>query len=545
MPIHFFPGADQTPIHRWDWEIGIRQITGESIEMRRKALIAAFVISVFNLPVEARGFDFQNVIEKAQNLARKPYQAPEPISRIMQELNYEQYQGIRFKPEQSLWRSSRSNFQVMLISPGLFYQHPVKLNVIDAQGVHDLPYRKDYFTFPDEEIERRVPPDLGYAGFKLTYPLQDADTQNQFLVFAGASYFRGVARDNSFGISARGIAVDTGLASGEQFPSFIEYWLVRPGKDANATTFYGLLDGKSITGAYRFTVYPGKPTRLKVEARLFTRDDIQLLGIAPLTSMFYYGENTPRPRGQWRSQVHDSDGLLIHNGVSGEWLWRPLINPLNLEMNYFQTEDVRGFGLLQRDDKFSHYQDLGAHYETRPSAWVETEGDWGKGHVVLVELPTDSETNDNIVAFWSPQDPVSKDRSLAYNYTVSFGDRTVSNEPTGQVVNTFVGDGYMVGGGNVPGAYRFIVDFAGGPLVKLPANAPVLSSVVAGENGEVIEHFVEYAPSENVWRLSIMAKPANEKPLSLRAFLSKDGEAVSETWTYRLPVNNNILSNGG
>ena len=513
--------------------------------MRRKALIAALVASVFNLPVEARGFDFHDVIEKAQNLARQPYQAPESIPRFMQELNYEQYQGIRFKPEQSLWRSSRSSFQVMLISPGLFYQHPVKLHVIDAEGVHDLPYSKDYFTFPDEEIERRVPPDLGYAGFKLTYPLQDAGTQNQFLVFAGASYFRGVARDNTFGISGRGIAVDTGLASGEQFPSFIEYWLERPGKDANATTFYGLLDGKSVTGAYRFTVYPGMPTRLKVEARLFTRDAVQLLGIAPLTSMFYYGENTPRPGGQWRSQVHDSDGLLIHNGVSGEWLWRPLINPRNLEMNYFQTENVRGFGLLQRDDQFSYYQDLGAHYETRPSAWVETQGDWGKGHVVLVELPTDSETNDNIVAFWSPRDPVSKDQSLAYNYTVSFGDRTVGNEPTGQVMNTFVGDGNIVGGGNVPGAYRFIVDFAGGPLVKLPANAPVLSSVVAGENGEVIEHFVEYAPSEHVWRLSILAKPANEKPLSLRAFLSKDGEAVSETWTYRLPANNNILSNGG
>jgi glucans biosynthesis protein len=512
--------------------------------MRRIALIAALVASVYNLPAQARDFDFQDVIEKAKTLAQQSYQEPEPVPRFMQELNYEQYQGIRFKPEQSLWRSSHSRFQIMLISPGLFYRHPVKLHVIDAQGVHDLPYRKDYFTFPDEEVERRVPPDLGYAGFKLTYPLQDANTQNQFLVFAGASYFRGVARDNTFGISARGIAVDTGLASGEQFPSFIEYWLERPGKDATTTTLYGLLDGKSVTGAYRFTVYPGIPTRLKVEARLFSRDAIQLMGIAPLTSMFYYGENSPRPKGQWRAQVHDSDGLLIHNGVSGEWLWRPLLNPRNLEMNYFQTENVRGFGLLQRHDQFSHYQDLGAHYETRPSAWVETQGDWGKGHVVLVELPTDSETNDNIVAFWSPMEPVNKDQSLSYNYTISFGDRTVGNEPTGQVINTFVGDGNMVGGGNVAGAYRLIVDFAGGPLVKLPANALVLSSVVAGENGEVIEHFVEYIPSEHVWRLSILAKPAEEKPLSLRAFLSKDGEAVSETWTYRLPANNAILGGG-
>jgi glucans biosynthesis protein len=524
--------------------MSFQPIERESLEMCRTALIAALVVSVFSLPVHASGFDFENVIEKAKNLATQSYQAPEPIPRSLQDLSYEQYQGIRFRPEKSLWHASHSRFQVMLISPGLFYRHPVKLHIIDAQGLHDLPYSKDYFTFADKEIEKRIPPDLGYAGFKLTYPLQDASTQNQFLVFAGASYFRGVGTDNTFGISGRGIAVDTGLPSGEQFPSFVEFWLERPGKDATATTFYGLLDGRSLTGAYRFTVYPGMPTRLKVEARLFTRDAIQLLGVAPLTSMFYYGENTPRPRGQWRSQVHDSDGLLINNGVSGEWLWRPLLNPKNLEMDYFQTENVRGFGLLQRHNQFWHYQDLGAHYETRPSAWVETQGDWGRGHVVLVQLPTDSETNDNIVAFWSPQSGIGEEQSLSYTYTVSFGDSTVANAPAGQVINTFVGDGSQVGGGNVPGAYRVIVDFAGGPLAKLSANAAVVSSVTAGENGEVIEHFAEYSPSSQFWRLSILAKPADDKPLLLRAFLSKDGQPVSETWNYRLPANNGILGGG-
>jgi len=513
--------------------------------MCRSALIAALVASIVTLPAHARGFDFQDVIEQAKNLAAQSYREPEPIPRFMQELSYEQYQGIRFKPEQSLWHASHSRFQVMLIAPGLFYRHPVKLHVIDAQGVHDLSFRKDLFTFSDEEVEKRIPPDLGYAGFKLTYPLQSADTQNQFLVFAGASYFRGVGRDNTFGISARGIAVDTGLPSGEQFPSFVEYWLERPDKNATVTTFYGLLDGKSITGAYRFTVYPGMPTKLKVEAKLFSRDDINLLGVAPLTSMFYYGENTSRPLGQWRSSVHDSDGLLIHNGVSGEWLWRPLLNPKNLEMDYFQTESVQGFGLLQRHDQLWHYQDLGAHYETRPSAWVETQGDWGKGHVVLVQLPTDSETNDNIVAFWTPQTAAVKGQSLDYSYTVSFGDSRLASEPAGQVINTFVGDGGQIGGGSVPGSYRFLVDFAGGPLAKLSANAPVMSTVSAGDNGEIIEHFVEYSPSGQFWRLSILAKPAEDKPLSLRAFLSKDGQPVSETWNYRLPANNSILGNGG
>jgi periplasmic glucans biosynthesis protein len=526
-------------------EMSCQRIKRELLEMCRTALISVLVASVFNLPVQARGFDFQDIIEKAERLAKQSYQAPEPIPRFMQELNYEQYQGIRFKPDQSLWHASHSRFQVMLISPGLYYRHPVKLHIIDAQGVHDLPFRKDFFTFSDEEIERRVPHDLGYAGFKLTFPLKDAKTQNQFLVFAGASYFRGVGRDNTFGISSRGIAVDTGLPSGEQFPSFVEFWLERPDKDATTATFYGLLDGKSVAGAYRFTVYPGMPTRLKVEARLFTRDAVKLLGVAPLTSMFYYGENTPRPPGQWRLQVHDSDGLLIHNGVSGEWLWRPLLNPKNLEMDYFETENVQGFGLLQRHDQFWHYQDLGAHYETRPSAWVETEGDWGRGHVVLVQLPTDSETNDNIVAFWSPEAAVGKDQSLAYTYTVSFGNSLLADESAGQVINTFVGNGNQVGGGTVPGACRFIVDFAGGPLARLSANAPVVSSVSAGDDGEVIEHFVEYSPSGQFWRLSILAKPAEDKPLSLRAFLSKDGQSVSETWNYRLPVDNNILGNGG
>jgi glucans biosynthesis protein len=513
--------------------------------MRRISLVAPLIALVFSVPAQPRGFGFQDVIARAKSLAQQSYQPPDPIPRFMEDLKYEQYQGIRFKPEKSLWHASHSRFQVMLISPGLYYRHAVKLHVIDAQGVHDLSFLKDFFTFSDEEVERRIPPDLGYAGFKLTYPLQDADTQNQFLVFAGASYFRGVGRDNTFGISARGIAVDTGLPSGEQFPSFVEYWLVRPANDAGKAVFYGLLDGKSITGAYRFTVSPGQPTTLKVEARLFTRDSIQLLGLAPLTSMFFYSENTARPRGQWRSQVHDSDGLLIHNGASGEWLWRPLLNPKNLEMDYFQTENVRGFGLLQRHDQFWHYQDLGAHYETRPSAWVETRDDWGKGHVVLVQLPSESETNDNIVAFWSPGAAVTKGQSLSYNYTVSFGDRTVAGEPTGQVINTFVGDGNQIGGGTVPGAYRFIVDFAGGPLAKLPANAPVMSSVTAGDDGEVIEHFVEYVPSAQFWRLSILAKPAEDRPVSLRAYLSKDGQPVSETWNYRLPANNTIRGNGG
>ncbi|HBP68785.1 MAG TPA: glucan biosynthesis protein G, partial [Alcanivorax sp.] len=292
----------------------------------------------------ASGFSFEDVIDKARALADESYQAPTPIPAFLRELTYEQYQGIRFKPENSLWIKSDARFQVMLMSPGLYFKHPVVLHEVDAEGVRPITYNKTDYNYTNEELAKRIPADLGHGGFKLTYPLQGPDSRNQFLVFAGASYFRAVGRDNSFGLSARGVAVNTGLPSGEQFPSFTEFWLVRPDAKSETMTVYALLDGRSLTGAYRFDVRTGDNTVMDVQARLFIRSDIEKLGIAPLTSMFFYGGNTARPRGEWRPRVHDSGGLLVHNGVSGEWLWRPLLNPKSLKLDYFQTESVQGFG---------------------------------------------------------------------------------------------------------------------------------------------------------------------------------------------------------
>jgi glucans biosynthesis protein len=457
-------------------------------------------------------------------------------------MSYDAYQGIRFNSDRSLWRESQSNFQVMFIVPGLYYTHPVTLNVIDAEGPRPLSFKKPDFVFADPEVEKRVPADVGFAVFKLTFPLNKKNEQHQFLVFAGASYFRGVGKDNVFGISGRGLAIDTGLSSGEEFPAFTEFWLIQPASDAKEMVVYGLLDSKSLTGAYQFIIVPGSPTKMKVKTQLFPRNSIQLLGTAPLTSMFFYGENTPRPTGEWRREVHDSDGLQIHAGASGEWLWRPLLNPVNLEMDFFSTEKIQGFGLLQRDEKFLDYEDLGAHYEKRPSAWVEPQGEWGPGKVVLVQLPTPQETNDNIVAFWTPKSPVTPQTPLNLAYDVSFGKADITGNPMGTVAKTFIGDGNVIGGGKVPNAYRIILDFTGGPLDKLSSDAPVKGQVTALDSGELLEHFVEYHEQIKGWRLSILAKPAQNKPLHLRAFLNADTTTLTETWTYRLPVMNNILA---
>lgn len=496
-------------------------------------------------PVDrASAFGFEDLVSRAQDLAGQAYVAPKPVPRFLREIDYDAYQGIRFDEAKSLWRESGSRFQVMLFPPGLFYTHPVDIHVIDAEGVHRLPYDKGFFEFADPELERRVPADLGYAGLKLTYPLAGGSEQNQFLVFAGASYFRAVGRDNAWGLSGRGIAVNTGLPSGEEFPSFTSFWLVRPSPQHSSMRLYALLDGESVTGAYQFDVYPGENTRLDVKVALFAREEVELPGLAPLTSMFFYGENTPSPPGEWRPEVHDSDGLLIHDEVSEEWLWRPLINPRRLEMDFFETGNVRGFGLLQRDTRFDNYQDLGARYDLRPGAWVTTQGDWGPGKVVLVQLPTPSETNDNIVAFWTPDEPLSQDTPLRLAYQIHFGSSVVSGHPAGQAVHSFVGDGSIVGGGNVEGAYRIVVDFQGGTLNRVGLDAVVTSTVTALDEGEVLEHFVEYNAPAQAWRLSILAKPARDRDLALRAFLSHGDATVSETWSYRLPAENDILASG-
>lgn len=492
-------------------------------------------------PVSAVAVDLDAITERARVLAEQPYEPPPSIPRVMRELSYDQYQGIRFDPANNLWAGTDSRFQVMFFPAGLFYTHPVKINVIEGEAVRPLAFRKADFSYSDPEIEKRVPADLGYAGFRLTFPLTGAQEQNQFMVFAGASYFRGVGRDNAWGISGRGIAVDTGLPRGERFPAFVEFWLEQPSAAAESIRFFGLLDGEDLTGAYEFVATPGETTRLDVKAVLFPRNPIEQLGVAPLTSMFFYGENTARPRGEWRGEVHDSDGLLIEDGASGEWLWRPLLNPVHLEMDWFAVQALAGFGLLQRDPAFGSYQDLGARYERRPGTWVEPQSDWGAGHVVLVQLPTDAETNDNIVAFWKPDEPMEAGARYRFDWTVAFGPGDPVASGLARAVNTFVGDGGIVGGGNLPGTYRFVVDFSGGPLSGRAEGGEVLSRVTGLDGTEVLEHFVEHNEALNTWRLSTLVKPESGKSVSLRAFLSDGETALSETWSYRLPPDNDIL----
>ncbi|MGH7845649.1 MAG: glucan biosynthesis protein [Candidatus Binatia bacterium] len=489
--------------------------------------IVLFTSALGHLAHASPGFGFDNVSELAKKLAAEPFKPPQAIPDFLTQLSYDQYRDIRFDPEQSLWRETGGNFQVQFIHPGLFYRHGVRINTIASDGIHKVAFAPDLFTYGANKFRDKIPADLGFAGFRIAYPLSQKGQYNHVLVFAGASYFRAVAKNQVFGLSARGLAIDTGLSSGEEFPFFREFWLERPSPQAQAMKVYALLDSPRLTGAYEFTVRPGERTSVDVKAKLFERERVKELGIAPLTSMFFYGEEKPRPQWHWRPEVHDSDGLLIASGA-GEWIWRPLGNPEKLRISYFELDNPRGFGLLQRDRRFSNYEDLETRHELRPSAWIIPLDDWGTGQVKLVEIPTAKETNDNIVAYWIPKALPPAGQPIEVAYRIQFQSEEPHGASTGRVIAT------RLGGGDKEGLIRFVLDFDGGKLRALPAGSAVKPVIHVGQDGQLAQQSIFKNPINGTWRLAFQVKPPKGKPLELRAFLQHDKSALTETWSYQL-----------
>ncbi|HEX3177641.1 MAG TPA: glucan biosynthesis protein [Methylomirabilota bacterium] len=471
-------------------------------------------------------FGFAHVVDQARTLAQRGFTPPPAVPEFWQKVGYDQHRDIDFDRNQALWRDG-GNFRIELIHPGNVYKHTVKINTYDRAGVSPVPFSTSMFTYGRSGLQDKVPKDFGFAGFRITYPLYRSSEWNHVLVFAGASYFRPVGKNQVFGLSGRGLAIDTGLPSGEEFPSFTEFWLERPPRDATSVTVLALLDSPRVTGAYQFVLRVTPKTVIDVKATLFERKRVTELGIAPLTSMFFYGEERGRPSGHWRPEVHDSDGLLV-NSANGEWLWRPLVNPDRLLMNYFQVDGLRGFGLLQRDRSFSAYEDLGAHYELRPSAWITPIGDWGKGQVKLVQIPTQNEYNDNIVAYWLPAalPPAGQPIELAYRISVQSDDPLPAGR--GRTTATRIGDG------DAAGVRRVVLDFEGGALRQLGAGADVKPVVWTASEGELVQQNAFKNPVTGGWRLAFQLKQQKGKAVELRASLQHKGETITETWSYLL-----------
>jgi glucans biosynthesis protein len=478
-------------------------------------------------------FGFDDVRKLAQERVKHEYRpSADTLPETLANLSSDQYRDIRFRAASALWHG-QSLFEVEFYHRGYHNRERVNLFEVNSAGVTALTYNPALYTFGALQKAPKAPANLGYAGFRLHYPLRSPAYKDELLSFLGASYFRVLGRNEHYGASVRGLAIDTGSQTGEEFPSFTDFWLVRPRAADRRLTIYALLDSKSVAGAFQFEVQPGAITLVEVHCTLFLRHPIAKLGVAPLTSMFLYGGDAAGRRfDDYRPEVHDSDGLMAQTG-HGQWLWRPLANPRELRVNRFMDENPRGFGLIQRQRDAGQYGDLEAHYEARPSYWVQPLGNWGKGGVELVEIPSDEEIHDNIVAYWVPAEPAQVGKPVSFTYLLSAYLQNSQWPPGGHVVASRSG---APGAGEnhtrfPPGARRIVAEFAGGDLDGLSASQPVKAEVTA-DSGHVEAATVQRTDS-GTWRASMVVTPRSKKPVDLHCFLTLYGEVLTETWVYQ------------
>jgi glucans biosynthesis protein len=459
----------------------------------------------------------------AERLAAQPFAKPSiTLPASFQQVSYDQYRDIRFRTDQAIWRGDKIDFELQLLPMGWLFDVPLEIWLVEDGDARRLMPNKSLFSFGPllKEVGEGAP--YGFSGFRVHGPINQSDYFDEYVVFQGASYFRAVGRGQVYGLSARGLAVNTARPGGEEFPIFRAYWIEKPKPGSRAITVHALLDSESTTGAYRFVIEPGESTVIDVEAKLYPRRPLTHVGLGPLTSMYLTGPAHHRIAGDFRPAVHDSDGLAIYNG-NGECLWRPLTNPRTLQTSAFMDRSPKGFGLCQRARAFRHYEDLEARYERRPSVWIEPKGAWGQGYIELIEIPTDEEIHDNIVAYWKPAKAPEPGSAFAFAYRMQWTDDIPTAWAGARAVST------RVGKARKPGTMLFVVDFAGPAVAggKLPV------ATVMSNPGTIANVAVHTHPEIDGLRVSFELNPAGTELCELRLALRLDDQQVSESWLYR------------
>jgi glucans biosynthesis protein len=474
-------------------------------------------------PPAEQPFDAQAVRRMAQELARQAYKAPDTaLPGGFKDLDYDAYRSIRFLPERALWRGENVPFQVQFFHPGFIFTDRVTIYEVNNGRARLIPYSPNLFDFG----KAKPPPadgNIGFAGFRLHAPMNRPDYYDEVGVFLGASYFRAVAKGQVYGLSARALSLRTADPRGEEFPAFKTFWIEKPAPQTNSIVVHAVLDSPSAAAAFRFTIRPGETTIYDTEMALYPRSDVSESGIGSTTSMFFFDANDRIGVDDFRSAVHDSDGLAIRNG-RGEQLWRPITNPTDLQVSIFGDVKPRGFGLMQRERDFFAYDDLEAHFEKRPGLWVEPIGDWGEGAVQLVEIPTKEEIHDNIVTFWRPKDTLKAKGEYIFTYRLHWGANHPNSDALAQFAKTRVGS---APGGN----RRFVLEVTGGALASLdPKN---VTAKVQADKGEIRNLVLQPNPQTGGMRISFELATKSAPLIELRGQLLQQDAPLSEVWIYR------------
>lgn len=480
-------------------------------------------------------FSFDLLTEAARARAASPAPAAAELSTLFKDLTYDDYQMIQFRPTRARWKAKDMSWNLLPFHLGWLFKEPVRLREVVDGIATELTFTTDDFEYRGR-LKQGVPAATalpGVAGFKLVHPLNRGDKMDEIISFVGASYFRALGQGNTYGLSARGLAIDSGLTKAEEFPRFSGFWLERPAPTANTVTIYASLDSASVTGAYRFMVTPGVETVVDVTARLFFRSDVEQLGIAPLTSMFLFADVNRERFADYRPRVHDSNGLRIVR-ADGDVIWRALDNPTQLATSYYSEAQPRRFGLHQRGRDFDDYQDAGARYDLRPSVDIEPVGDWGPGKIRLFELPTDVEVHDNIGAFWIPDQPVKAGDAREFAYRLHWGRLEPDySDDRAIVAATRSGVGGAAGVETPPDTRKFVVDFHGGMLGRLSEADQNIEPVINLVGGKAQVLTLSKLPNESTWRLVADVAADDGAVVEITAHIAGYGRKLSEIWSFQ------------
>ncbi|KFE53619.1 glucan biosynthesis protein D [Pseudomonas syringae] len=491
---------------------------------------------------EIENFDFDTLKAHAKQLAGRGYVSNKQVlPPVLANMTPQQFNAIKYDAGHSLWHDVKGQLDVHFFHVGMGFKTPVRMYSVDptTKQAREVHFRHELFNYESSGIDKSlVKGDLGFAGFKLFKAPEIAI--NDVVSFLGASYFRAVDSNKQYGLSARGLAIDTYSTRQEEFPDFTKFWFETPDKNATRFVVYALMDSPSATGAYRFDIdCQSGQVVMNIDATVNARTDIAQLGISPMTSMFSCGTHERRMCDTIHPEIHDSDRLAMWRG-NGEWICRPLNNPPKLQFNAFADKDPKGFGLVQTDHNFTSYQDTVDWYHRRPSLWVEPTTPWGEGSVNLVEIVTTGETMDNIVVFWTPKDPVKAGETLNFGYKLYWSPLPPVSTPLAQVHATRSGMGGFIEGW-APGehypevwARRFAVDFNGGGLERLPEGTAI-EPIVTVSNGKVQDFNILVLPDIQGYRVTFDWYPTNEgaDPVEMRMFIKSQDRTLSETWLYQ------------